>query len=235
MLNTNQKKRKELADYLGISDTEIQIKDEDSTDIYNEYYTSEGTFYVMTEEESITAVKNDIESLIDDIGMDAFTPTFQETIMSKYIKDDWFQDACKEFYESYASDIENEEDRVCDGKYANRLIQECIENNIISDEEIDENGEYTGKKDLVDELTVYLYEDVENNYDSYAEWYKFDYGNENFTYVIKNYDVGFDIDGIAEECIEMDGYGHSISSWDGETIELDTFYAYKVDEYDNRE
>ena len=235
MLEINEKKRNELAKYLEIDVNEIEIENEDSTSIYNEYRTSEGTFLVMNEEESRQAVKDDVENLIDDLGIEAFTPSFQETICEKYVDGEWFKDACREFYESYARDIEDEDDRVGEGKYANRLIQECIENNLIKDDEINKSGEYTGKKDLIEELSTYLFEDVENQYDSYAEWYRFDYGTDEFNYIIKNYSVDFDIDGIVEECISMDGYGHFISSWDGETIELDTFYAYKSDDYDARE
>lgn len=235
MLSTNQKKLKELADYLSISVDEIEINDEDSNDIYNEYRTPEGVFYVMTEEESEEAVRDDVENLLDDLGIEAFTPSFQERILDEYLDDDWFESACRESYESYATDIEDEPDRVEDGKYANRLIQECIEHNLIKDEEINEDGEYTGKKDLIEELSTYIYEQIGNEYDSYAEWYKFDFGNEELTYLIKNNIVELDIDGIVEECIEADGYGHFISSWDGKTYELDTFYAYKMDDDDRRE
>jgi hypothetical protein len=234
MNGENAKKQKELAKYLEIPIDEIKIEDEDSNDKYNQYYTPEGTFLVMNEEDSREAVKDDIESLMDDIGLDSFTPSFQETIIDKYMDEEWFKDYCKEDYEAYASDIETEPDRVGEGKYDNRLIQECIENHIITDEEINEDGEYTGKKDLIEELSTYLYERVEKDYDSYVAWYKFEFGNDSLTYLIKNNNITFDIEGITDACIEADGYGHFISSWDGETIELDTFYAYKQNEYDER-
>ena len=41
---------------------------------------------------------------------------------------------------------------------------------------------------------------------------------------------------IVDKCIELDGYGHFISSWDGDTIELDYgLYAYKQSDRDERE
>ena len=138
MNGENAKKQKELAKYLEIPIDEIKIENEDSNDKYNQYYTPEGTFLVMNEEDSREAVKDDIESLMDDIGLDSFTPSFQETIIDKYIDDEWFKDYCKEDYEAYATDIETEPDRVGEGKYDNRLIQECIENHIITDEEIND-------------------------------------------------------------------------------------------------
>lgn len=233
MLSENEKKRKELAEYLEIDENEIQIEDEDSRDIYNEYRTPDGTFLVLNEEDSREAVKNDVESTMDDLGLDAFTPSFQEIIMDKYIDDEWFKECCKEDYESYATDIEGEPDRVSD--YANRLIQECVENGIIREDECNDDGEYTGKKDLIEELANYLFEDVAKEYDSYVEWYKFNFGNDELTYIIKNQNMDFDIDGIVDDCIEMDGYGHFISRWDGKTIELDTYYAYKTDDGDERE
>ena len=53
--------------------------------------------------------------------------------------------------------------------------------------------------------------------------------------IIKNLCISVDYDGIAQECIEMDGYGHFIAGYDGVTIELDEYYAYLQDTRDERE
>lgn len=233
MTTENEKKRKELAEYLEIDENEIQIEDEDSKDIHNEYKTPNGTFYVLNEEESFRAVKEDVENSMDDLGLEAFTPSFQETICSKYIDDDWFEECCKKDYHNYASDIAEEPDRISD--YANRLIQECVEHGIIREDECNENGEYTGIKDLIDELANYLIEDVEKHYYSYADWYKDTFGKKDMRDVIKNLCISVDYNGIAQECIEMDGYGHFIAGYDGVTIELDKYYAYLQDTRDERE
>ena len=56
MNSENAKKQKELAKYLEININEIKIENEDSNDKYNQYYTPEGTFLVMNEEDSREAV-----------------------------------------------------------------------------------------------------------------------------------------------------------------------------------
>ena len=224
----NEKKRAELAKYLQLEENKIIIEDEDSNDKYNEYYCSDGVYVVMTEEESREAVKDDIENCLFDMGLDSFTPQFKETIIKNYIDDSWFSDVCMEDRQRYAEDIENESDDY----YANRLIAECVDYRLIDTDDIDDSGNYIGNEDLQELLSEYMYKEVEENSDSFASWFDFVYGNDELTYAIKNHSIDYDIDGIADECIEADGYGHFISHWDGETIELDNFYAYKLDDGD---
>lgn len=233
MDTTVKRKREELAKYLEILSEEIQVEDEDSKEKYNEYYTPKGTYYVMDEEESTEAVKDDIESCLDDMGISAFTPSFQERIFEKYVEDEGvLEEYCSENMGGYAEDIETETYQTI---YANRLIDECVEHGLISTEDINANGEYTGKLNLVETLTDYLVEDVRQGYNSFAEWFRFEFGDDELRELYKNGHLKLDIDGIVAECIEVDGYGHFISHWDGKTIELENFYAYKENEYDERE
>lgn len=229
-LNLEQRdneKLEQLAEYLGVSKNKIDFQENERDSKYNEFIVKgEGTFYVMTEEESREAVYDNVEGVFDDLGLESFTPSFQETILSDYLKDGWFEDVCKEYYESYASDIQEETGR--DFEYGNRLNDECVEHKLIDPEDI-VDGEYEGEEDLVELLSNYLYEDVLEHYSSYAEWYRFDFGTESLNHAISEGYVDLDMDGIVDECIEVDGYGHFIASYDGETIELKNFYAYKID------
>ena len=230
MTTTNEKKLKELAKYLEISENDIQIENEDSNDKYNRYLTEFGSYYVMDEDESWQAVYDDIESLIDDIGLDAFTPYFQDIIVNDFIDDDYFDTYCLDDYRDYCADIENESD----DEYGNRLIREAIENGVIDANEV-VDGKYTGLKDLQEDLACAIHEKIGEEYDNYVDWYRFDFGNEGLLALLKYRDYqDLDLNGIVDFCIDTDGYGHSIASYDGNTIELENFYAYLFDNKDER-
>ena len=230
MTTTNEKKLKELAKYLEISENDIQIENEDSNDKYNRYLTEFGSYYVMDDDESWQAVYDDIESLIDDIGLDAFTPYFQDIIVNDFIDDDYFDTYCLDDYRDYCADIENESD----DEYGNRLIRESIENGVIDASEV-VDGKYTGLKDLQEDLACAIHEKIGEEYDNYVDWYRFNFGNEGLLALLKyrNYS-DLDLNRIVDFCIDTDGYGHSIASYDGNTIELENFYAYLFDNKDER-
>lgn len=221
---------KKLADYLSINPEDIQVaKYGDQL----EYRTEEGTFWVLDEDESRQATYDDIENTMDDLGLESFTEEFRDWIIEHALDDEWFETACEESERSYAEDIQEEPDRQENGKYVNRLVQECVENDLISDKDI-VNGEYTGKEDLVELLTECLVENIRRDYSSFCEWYQKNLGGVD--YLIKHDIISVDMDAIVDKCIELDGYGHFISSWDGDTIELDGgLYAYKQSDRDERE
>ena len=221
---------KKLADYLSINPEDIQVaKYGDQL----EYRTEEGTFWVLDEDESRQATYDDIENTMDDLGLESFTEEFRDWIIEHALDDEWFETACEESERSYAEAIQEEPDRQENGKYANRLIQECIENDLISDNDI-VNGDYVGKEDLVELLTEYIVENIRRDYSSFCEWYQKNLGGVD--YLIKHDIISVDMDAIVDKCIELDGYGHFISSWDGDTIELDGgLFAYKQSDRDERE
>lgn len=218
---------KELAEYLGISPDEIQLED-NMTSKYTGYLTPEGTFTVMDEDEAREACYDYIEEFIDDCGIEGFTPYFQDRIYSEFLDDDWFEEACKEMQESYAYDIQSEGGEIG----ANRLIDECIDEGIISSDELDEDGEYTGDLDLVEEYSEFLFDRVGREYSTYAEWYVADFGDVRD--IIRSGAVSLDMDGIVDACIDEDGYGHNLASYDGITIDLPNYMAFKQDDRDER-
>lgn len=221
---------KKLADYLSINPEDIQVaKYGDQL----EYRTEEGTFWVLDEDESRQATYDDIENTMDDLGLESFTEEFRDWIIEHALDDEWFETACEESERSYAEAIQEEPDRQENGKYANRLVQECVENDLISDNDI-VNGDYVGKEDLVELLTECIVENIRRDYSSFCEWYQKNLGGVD--YLIKHDIISVDMDAIVDKCIELDGYGHFISSWDGDTIELDGgLYAYKQSDRDERE
>lgn len=226
----NENKITALAVHLGCENFEIEYNDR-----YDEFYTSEGTFRVMDEDEADNAHLKYTEQLIDDMGIGAFAENFQRDIMSNYLEQDWFKECCEESYQCYAENIESENSSVY-SDCANRLIEECMDACIIDEDEIDEDGEYTGDLDLAEEYTQYLTERVEKDYDgNFSQWYLNEYGDESMAQVLKNNPYLLDVKQISDAMIECDGYGHSLASWDGYTNEENGFYIFKESDRDERD
>ena len=219
----NYEKIQALADFLGISVNEIEIGNSYS-EATTEYLTPDGTYTVMTEEEAYDATVEEIEDFLDDYGIDGFSEHGQDYILSNCADTDWFYEAYQEMNDSYAEDIQNEEDE----EYGNRLNQECIENGLINEDDI-VDGEYVGNEDLAELLAEYLTDSI----DDYAEQFKFDFGDEEFKDAVRE-NCKLDIEAIADFIIREDGYGNSLASWDGVTNEEGDFYIFKQDDYDNR-
>ena len=220
-----------LAKYLEISPDEIQVEDGRITP-YTEYRTPEGTFTVMDKDESRQAVYDDIENLIDDLGVyGLFTKDFISWIENNALDQDWFEDWFLNDYRIYAEDIESEED----DEYGNRLNRECVEFKVINPEEI-VNGKYIGSDDLYEEFARKRVEDIKESGTSFSEEFNWQMGNDQIRYIVKENPNIIDLDAIVDECIDVDGYGHNLAGWDGRTIELDDeLYAYKQNEYDERD
>ena len=204
-----------LANYLEIDPAEIKEGYRE-----NLFETEDGEeYFVVTEEEAYDLAKEDIENTIDDLGIDAFAPDFQDWIMNNAVDTSFLEDFVKEDYQNYASDIEYESDP----EYGTRLAAECVEHGLISEDEF-ENGEYTGDEDLVELLSEFLFEDVSD----YKEWFDFNFGKGELTKILQNNGWALDTDAIVDECISWDGVAHFISFYDGKEIELeDDLFAYR--------
>lgn len=212
-----------LAELLGVDESEITQGYDDSV-----YEVSDGREYlVLTEDEADDAFYDSEMSLIDDIGIEGFTPSFQERIFTEFADTDWFEDAYREMYESYSYDIEYESDDV----YGNRLVRECYEAGLIDDDDfgVDENGDVNYEDclldtdDLATRLTDYLVDTV----DDFVEQYKFEFGEEQLSEVVKRYNL-VDWDAVIEETKELDGRGSMLAGYDGIEIDYDDYYIYRT-------
>ena len=212
-----------LADYLDIDISEIEVNDDYSP---TEYITPEGTYWVLDESESIQEVYDYIENIIDELGIyGAFTPNFTSWIEENALDQDWFKDTLYEQESFYAQDIEYESD----DEYGNRLNAECIENGVISEDEI-VDGEYIGDEDLYDLLATSFVDKIKDSRSSFSKEFENQYGDDSLTQVIKEHPSIIDLDAIVDEAIRWDGYGHFIASYDSVTNELeDDLYAYRID------
>ena len=155
------------------------------------------------EDEVFSACQEEVESLIDDVGI--FDALQWDNLggIEQYLSDeDYFKEAFREGYESYVQDIADE-----DG--GNRLKEEMAEAGVDTPE------------DLVD----YLVDTIDN----YAEEFKFQYGSESLEQAIKGGFVSLDYTALTQDLIDIDGAGHLLSSYDGKEIELsDGYTAYRV-------
>lgn len=164
----------------------------------------EGCEYkVYTDEEADEAHYEYIENFIDELGIEGFTESFQYTILNNYVSGlDWFDEALKEFKESYVEDIKYEDGRL--------------------EEEMEEAG-----CDTEDEYIEYLIEQAGDA----VEYFKFNFGEEYTMSLIKEHG-SLDVDSIVEDCKRLDGRGHNLSGYDGseneEEVNGETYYIYRT-------
>lgn len=155
----------------------------------------------QNDEEVFNACKEEIEGLIDDVGIMESLNWDNMGGIEKYLSNpDYFEEALRESYENYVQDIANEEGRL--------------------QEEMNEAG-VTTPEEYVDYLM--------NQIDNYAEEFEFQFGKESLTAALKEGYVSLDMDAVTEAVIDTDGAGHILSSYDGKEIELaDGSTAYRV-------
>ena len=188
-------------------------------------------WYVFDDyDDAVKAATNDVLMYLDEMGVEGINID-----LAQYVDEEWFEDAERESFENYCYDIATEGDNT----YDNRLVQECYDNGLIDDDdfELEEDGEidYTqctvDTYELVDRLANYLYDDNMSYYKSAAEWYRSDFGDEDFETVVENNDL-IDKQKISEYVVDEDGIGHTLASYDGEDNEYEfdgiTYYIYRT-------
>lgn len=212
-----------LAELLGVDESEITQGYDDSV-----YEVSDGREYlVLTEDEADDAFYDSEMSLIDDLGIQGFTPSFQYRILTEFADADWFEDAYREMEENYCYDIVEESDDT----YGNRLVQECYDAGLINDDDfdVDENGEvnYRTCQLSTDELAERLTEHLVDSIDDFVEEFKFEFGEEELSEVVRRNNL-VDWDAVIEETKELDGRGPMLAGYDGIEIDYDDYYIYRT-------
>lgn len=220
-------KKEALAKYLECEVDDIQ----DGYD--SEHFEYNGEEYrVLDDDEANQAVVDDIENLIDDVGIEGFSEAMQNWILEYAISpSDWFELAQRESAEFYVEDCKDENDDT----YENRLIAELVENGYLDEQndfhydEDDEDQEYPLLNDDADlDGATQEYIDSMCQEDP-VEWYRWNFGDRELRQLIKEGQIYLDYEAIADEVMSWDGRGNSISYYDGEEIDLgDGLYAYRT-------
>lgn len=211
-------RRKALAKFKGVKLNEVKFEgsDPDYPEPSDEYSVDGETYIVVTEDEADQLLRDDVENFIDDVGLSGFTPWFFDWIKDNALDMDWFEDACRESEESYAYDIAYE-----DG----RLEEECVDAGIISSDDLDEDGKYTGDLDLSEEYAEYLFNRVDSEYaGDFVQWYVDNFGDlsrDTLKY------VSYDLDTIVDEIKSQDGYGSNLARYDGTENEENGYYIFR--------
>lgn len=215
---STEERIKALATYLGVEEDEItEGYRDDVFEVNGEEY------LVVDEDEANEIVEDDIEGLIDDVGLEAFTPVMQDWILDNAIDNtNWFDEALEEYMNDYINNLNDDE-----------LVNEAINYCVIDEDDAfveDEDGseEINPELDLEDLGEKLVQALVDDKSDAY-EWYIESFGEDSVKDLIKNGEINLDYQAIAEECIRWDGRGNSLASYDGDEIELENgLYAYRI-------
>lgn len=155
--------------------------------------------YSDAEECAIEICKN----IIDDCGIGEnllFTAEIEGMINESWFEDFWRESNEFQAYEEDIQYIASEEEL------------EQLENGDITEDEIREN---------------YL-EGLNASIDGqWMDEYKFQFGEEEFQQVLIRENL-IDIDELSKYCVDIDGVGHFIASYDGDETEQDGYYIYRT-------
>ncbi len=211
-----------LAEFLGVAPEEITY------DGY-EYSTDQGDYKVLTNEEADEDFENYQRGLWDDLGLESFSEWFQNWILENAVDKNYFQDDMHSSNSSYAHDIAEESDY----QYGNRLVQECYDADLISDDDFETgtDGEPDYKNCIydTDELADKLADHMDENYDNTVEWVIDSFGKEFLSRIVKEHPDCIDTNKVIEKIKSNDGRG-CLAAYDGKENEVDyngtTYYIY---------
>ena len=244
-----------LLKFLGLEFTEENIERVDVSSWNGNLYTVDGNseFLVCTDDEADEEHKEGFMNLVDDMGLESFSPNAQKYILENFVEDTPFVDYYQDDMKSYAEDILNESESPMsitvydentgedvEVEVTNRLFKECLDNGIITESDLEisdiEDGEYVGDEDLVELWTEYFDDPTKQGYESGAEWFKFNFGDDYFLKFAEDH-ASIDWDEVCEWTKGEDGRGNILSSWDGEENEEyyngKTYYIYCNDDPDS--
>ena len=114
-------------------------------------------------------------------------------------------------------------DQYIDEDDAKKIVEEDLEQ-ILSDMSDREKREEYGTDD--DEEIV---EKQLDGIGSYVDYIVDNWGEEQLDNLIEHGHISFDLEQLAEDCVDADGVAHNLARYDGEEIELDGWWAYRID------
>ena len=186
---------------------QVEVEDLTTSKYDNRVFENEeaGEYIVLTEEEAYDAAEESTRNLIEDLGLESFSKSYQEWILESYVDKEWFDEYLEEYYTYYIDDIRDV-----------KAIYEEYETRL--EEEMDEAGVETEE-----EFLDYLIEDAGNSID----WYIDCFGYEEFKSVCEECDL-IDWDSVINEVISEDGLANSIATYDGKEYAIGEYFIYRL-------
>lgn len=226
-----ENKIEQLAGFLDIAVEEIEECYE------NKFKTSVGTYSVMTEDEVHEALEKSIINFVyDSDDISDIAENFLSKILNNYVGYDFLEEWISIDRKGYAEKIAKEFAAESSDDYANRLVEECIEAGIISEDDITKDMDYRGDMNLEDEFAQYLMEEIIESHDS-ADYDLAKYIKREISPKVL-YDMMWkegvlDMDDISDTC-EMSDAGKCLADYDGVTEVTGDFFVFRQSDTDDR-
>ena len=185
-------------------------------------YESNGQEFAVSssEEETHSAVVEEVKSILMDAGYDSFNWDNMGGI-ENYIDTEWFDTVREESNISYAEDIYSES--------VERFKEEAKEYGLDIDSpkyQLD-NQDADHTVAFEDFSLAMIDADKQNSID----WFIGNYGKDELNKLVNDGKINFDVNKIADEVIRLDGAGHVLSVYDGDEIEQTvngkTYFLYR--------
>ena len=197
-----------LVDNTKIESTLVQcdmVEDIESIEFNGNYVNTDIGEYIVFdnyEDAENIAIERNIE-ILEDCGIPenlVFEAELQGWINEDYFKDYW-QDLHE--FQAYNEDIQY----------------------IATEDELEQldSGDIT-EDDIRDNYYNCLKDSLSGNY---MDEYKFQFGDKEFQRVLIEHNL-IDITALAKWCVDMDGVGYTLASYDGDEIECNGYYIYRT-------
>ena len=159
------------------------------------------------EEVAVEQVREDLEESPENFN--------QDWLMNYIDGGDFFEEALNEMNQVYVDDIESESDSV----YENRLIAELVENGLMDEEDAKSDYAEPMADDLKSDYVALLTEGQLDEGNNGLNYFIYNFGEEETYKMVRDNNL-IDIDEASKDAVNVDGIGHFLSSYDGETLYL---------------
>lgn len=208
-----------LIEETGFDDLEITIVSDNGNEFYATDDNVEYRVFKTVDDAEEVAVEQVSEDLRE--NPEYFNKDF---LMNHIDGREFFEGALNEMNDSYVEDIESESD----SKYANRLIAELVENGLMDDEDAESDNAEELTDNLKSDYINLLTESQLNEGNNGLDYFISNFGEEETYKMIVDRNL-IDIDEASIDAVNIDGIGHFLSSYDGETLYLSNdCVAYRV-------
>ena len=192
------------------------------------------TYDVYTQDELDSAAREYVESIVDDLGYEAFTSWVWDQAIDEGQWQSWledfFEDMVRDDPEHYDIGLElstNQQHQVNQLTKTVENLNNRLRNEELSDEEYEKiEGKIEGLEETIEEIKEdpqggYDESSIQNEINDRVSEYVDDIDDfiKNYGYE-KNFIMDFvDLDEVTDIVVNSDGYGHLLNSYDGEMFE----------------